>query len=167
VIALVRRDVPAVGVYAVLTVASVVLARRGVASIPHLCRGVRGILYLGHPGLTPEHLHRVLALRPGERILEIGPGVGHHALPTARALGPDGCIDVLDVQPAMLAALTARAQAQDVRNIVATPGSAHDLPYPDDTFDGAYLVTVLGEIPDSGPRARRAEARGAPLAGAS
>ena len=25
---------------------------------------------------------------------------------------------------------------------------ARELPFPDDTFDGAYLVTVLGEVPD-------------------
>jgi ubiquinone/menaquinone biosynthesis C-methylase UbiE len=27
-------------------------------------------------------------------------------------------------------------------------GDARELPYADDTFDAAYLVTVLGEIPD-------------------
>ena len=27
---------------------------------------------------------------PGERMLEIGPGIGHHALPTPVALGPSG-----------------------------------------------------------------------------
>jgi ubiquinone/menaquinone biosynthesis C-methylase UbiE len=81
-------------------------------------------------------------------MLEIGPGIGHHALPTAEALGPDGRLDVLDVQPEMLAALTARAEARGCRNVTATPGDAHALPYPDDAFDAAYLVTVLGEIPD-------------------
>jgi SAM-dependent methyltransferase len=148
VTALAIGDRTAAAVYAVLTIAGMLLARRWSrlypAPMPH---ALRGFLYLSHPGLSPRHLHRVLALRAGERMLEIGPGIGHHALPTAGALG-DGQLDVLDVQPEMLAALTARARSHGRRNIVATPGNAHALPYPDDTFDAAYLVTVLGEIPD-------------------
>ncbi len=33
-------------------------------------------------------------------------------------------------------------------NVEPTQGDARDLPYADASFDGAYLVTVLGEIPD-------------------
>ena len=105
------------------------------------------ILYLSHPGLSPEALQRVLEPREGERMLEIGPGIGHHALPMAEALGPSGRLDVLDVQPEMLAELGRRAQQQRVVNLVAREGDAEHPPYPDDCFDAAYLVTVLGEIP--------------------
>jgi ubiquinone/menaquinone biosynthesis C-methylase UbiE len=48
----------------------------------------------------------------------------------------------------MLAALAKRARARSVRNVVATIGDAQHLPYADHAFDGAYLVTVLGEVPD-------------------
>jgi SAM-dependent methyltransferase len=114
------------------------------APMPH---AMRWVLYLSHPGLSPDALHRVLKPRPDERMLEIGPGIGHHALPTAGALGPGGRLGVLDVQPEMLADLVRRAERRGVSNIVATEGDAQQLPYPDATFDGAYLVTVLGEIP--------------------
>lgn len=33
-------------------------------------------------------------------------------------------------------------------NVVATRGDARSMPYPADTFDAAYTVLVLGEIPD-------------------
>ena len=33
-------------------------------------------------------------------------------------------------------------------NVTATRGDARTLPYPDGAFDAAYLVGVLGEIPD-------------------
>jgi SAM-dependent methyltransferase len=114
------------------------------APMPHR---LSWILYLSHPGLSPDALHRVLEPRPGERMLEIGPGIGHHALPTAQALSPGGRLDVLDLQPEMLADLARRAEQRGVANIVAIEGDAQQLPYPDATFDGAYLVTVLGEIP--------------------
>lgn len=114
------------------------------APMPH---ALRWLLYLSHPGLSPRALHRVLEPRPAERMLEIGPGIGHHALPTAGVLGPAGRLDVLDVQPEMLADLARRAEQRALSNIVAAEGDAQKLPYPDATFDGAYLVTVLGEIP--------------------
>jgi ubiquinone/menaquinone biosynthesis C-methylase UbiE len=85
--------------------------------------------------------------RDGERVLEIGPGVGIYSLPIAAALGPSGVLDVVDVQAEMLADVLRRAEQAGVQNIVATHGDAQQLPYPDATFDAAYLISVLGEIP--------------------
>src|SRR4030067_1009294 len=90
----------------------------------------------------------VLKPRSGERILEIGPGVGVHAQAIAAALRPDGVLDVVDVQHAMLDPLTRRARRLGLTNIVATQGDARTLPYPAGTFHAAYLVGVLGEVPD-------------------
>jgi SAM-dependent methyltransferase len=135
--------------YAIVGGVATCLARRWSRLYPGpMPHRMRWILYLSHPGLSPRALHRVLAPQPGERLLEIGPGIGHHALPTAAVLGPTGRLDVLDVQPEMLRVLERRAAARGVGNVVPASGDAQRLPYPDATFDGAYLVTVLGEIPD-------------------
>ncbi len=80
-------------------------------------------------------------------MLEIGPGVGVHALPIALSLLPNGVLDVLDVQPEMLDELVRRAAKSGVTNIVAKQGDARRLPYPERAFDAAYLIGVLGEIP--------------------
>jgi SAM-dependent methyltransferase len=134
--------------YAAGTLVALALARRWSrlypAPMPH---ALRWILHLSHPGLSPRALHRVLAPRPGERMLEIGPGIGHHALPTARALGDGGRLDVIDLQPEMLESLRRRAEREGIANIVAAEGNAEQLPFEDASFDAAYLVTVLGEIP--------------------
>jgi ubiquinone/menaquinone biosynthesis C-methylase UbiE len=55
---------------------------------------------------------------------------------------------VVDVQAEMLADTRRRAERAGVHNIVATRGDAQRLAYPDATFDAAYLISVLGEIPD-------------------
>ena len=41
-----------------------------------------------------------------------------------------------------------RAKEQGVDNIVPNCADAHELPFADGSFDAAYLVTALGEIPD-------------------
>lgn len=97
---------------------------------------------------SPKNLRRILTPRSGQRILEVGPGVGVHALPIAAALRPDGVLDVLDVQQAMLDRLMVRATNRSLTNIVPTAADAQKLPYRDRTFDAAYLIGVLGEMPD-------------------
>jgi SAM-dependent methyltransferase len=94
-------------------------------------------------------LMRALAPRTGERILEIGPGLGQHAVEVAACLGPTGRVDILDVQQDMLDATATRAKRRGVSNIVGTLADSNEgLPYESATFDAAYVVTVLGEIPD-------------------
>ena len=48
----------------------------------------------------------------------------------------------------MLDHVMRRAEERGVQNIAPTLGDAQSLPYGDASFDAAYLVTVLGEIPD-------------------
>jgi len=100
-----------------------------------------------HPLITRPRLREALAPQAGERLLEVGPGTGYYALEVAGWIAP-GHLDVFDLQQEMLDHTLLRAEQRGVANIVALQGDARALPFSDDTFDGAYLVTVLGEIPD-------------------
>lgn len=110
---------------------------------------LRWVLWLPRGPQSPSGLISVLRPRSGERILEIGPGIGIHALPVAALLLPDGVLDALDVQAEMVAALERSAADRGLRNVVATRGDAQRLPYQDETFDAVYLMSVLGEVPDA------------------
>jgi ubiquinone/menaquinone biosynthesis C-methylase UbiE len=101
-----------------------------------------------HFGITRARLREVLEPRPGERLLEVGPGTGYYSLPVARDLEPGGRLDVFDIQQEMLDHTLRGARAEGIENIVPEQGDARRLPYEDGTFDGAFLVTVLGEIPN-------------------
>jgi ubiquinone/menaquinone biosynthesis C-methylase UbiE len=101
-----------------------------------------------HPFITRERLREILDPQPGERLLEVGPGTGYYALPVASWLAPGGTLEVLDVQREMLDHTLTRAAEQRVEGIVATEADAQSMPFSDASMDGAYLVTVLGEIPD-------------------
>lgn len=89
-----------------------------------------------------------LDLRPGMRVLDVGAGPGRLTIPAAKCVGPQGEVVALDVQAAMLDTLRARAAAQGLDNIrtIERPMSAGVLE--SDTFDRAWLVLVLGEIPN-------------------
>jgi SAM-dependent methyltransferase len=101
-----------------------------------------------HPLITRKRLGEILELQPGERVLEVGPGTGYYTLEVARWIGPGGRVDVLDVQREMLDHTLRSMAARGLGNVEATLGDACSMPYADATFDAAYLVTVLGEIPD-------------------
>lgn len=101
-----------------------------------------------HPFITRERLLAALNPRPGERILEVGPGTGYYTADVADAVGSTGKVDIFDLQPEMLAHTLRRTARRGLTNISATEGNAERLPYADEIFDGAYLVAVLGEIPD-------------------
>ena len=122
-----------------------VWSREDPGPMPH---GLRWVLYLPRGFQTASRLEAILRPRRGERMLEVGPGVGIHTLPIASSLAPSGVIDVLDAQQEMIADLMGRATRAGIGNIRAVRGDAQRLPYPDHSFDAAYLISVLGEVPD-------------------
>jgi protein-L-isoaspartate O-methyltransferase len=101
-----------------------------------------------HPLITRRRLREVLAPRPGERVLEVGPGTGYYSLDVAEWVSPGGRLDIFDLQQQMLDHTMRRAAERGLANVTPTQGDARQLPYPDAGFDAAYLTAVLGEIPD-------------------
>jgi SAM-dependent methyltransferase len=87
-------------------------------------------------------------IRPGATVLELGPGNGYFSIEAGRRLGDGGRIVCLDIQPPMLTDLHGRLTAAGVTNAHPVLGDAHHLPLADASVDVAFLVTVLGEIPD-------------------
>jgi SAM-dependent methyltransferase len=101
-----------------------------------------------HPLITRSRLREALAPSPGERLLEVGPGTGYYSLPVAEWLSPEGTLEIFDLQPEMLAHTQRSAEQRGLTNVVSTQGDARSLPFDQDRFDAAFLVTVLGEVPD-------------------
>lgn len=101
-----------------------------------------------HPFITRERLREALGEISGRRVLEVGPGTGYYTLPVAEWIGPDGRLDVFDLQQEMLDHTMRRAGEAGLGHVHPSQGDARTLPYEDATFDAAYLVTVLGEVPD-------------------
>ncbi len=101
-----------------------------------------------HPFITRSRLREILDPSQGERILEVGPGTGYYTLDVAECVGSEGSVEILDLQQEMLDHTMRRAAERGIANISPTEGEATAMPYDDGTFDAAFLVTTLGEIPN-------------------
>ena len=99
----------------------------------------------------PDQLIQRSGIKAGQRVLEIGCGSGAYTTFIARTVGPEGIVEALDIQPAMLAQLKKKLnlpENSDLQNINLHKASAYELPFEDESLDLAYMITVLAEIPD-------------------
>ena len=95
---------------------------------------------------------RAFRIAEGHTVLELGPGPGYLTVEASRAVGTAGRVICVDVQPSMLSILAERLREARATNARLVAGDAVRLPLADGCVDEAFLVTVLGEIPDR-PRA--------------
>ena len=89
-----------------------------------------------------------LGLRPGDRVLEIGPGPGRLLIPAARRVSPEGEAVGIDIQPGMIERLERRAREAGLTNLKAILGDATPPHVREASFDVVFLCAALGEIPD-------------------
>ncbi|HDD68872.1 MAG TPA: methyltransferase domain-containing protein [Candidatus Korarchaeota archaeon] len=97
----------------------------------------------------PEKVLNRAGILPGMRILELGPGGGFLTVEVANIVGEQGIVCCIDIQPEMIKTLRKKAKKLGLEErILEVVGDASYLPYPDRSFDIAYMVAVLGEIPE-------------------
>jgi ubiquinone/menaquinone biosynthesis C-methylase UbiE len=89
-----------------------------------------------------------LGLRPGQKVLEIGPGPGRLLIPAAKRVLPEGEAIGIEIQPAMIERLEAGAKRAGVINLREILGDAAQPHVPEASFDVVFLCTALGEITD-------------------
>jgi arsenite methyltransferase len=92
---------------------------------------------------------RVLALQPGERILDIGSGPGLLVAEMAEVVGQSGRVTGLEISDSMLALGRRRCADPSIRDRVAfVKADAVALPFPDGTFDVAVSTQVYEYVAD-------------------
>jgi ubiquinone/menaquinone biosynthesis C-methylase UbiE len=98
--------------------------------------------------LKPTGIVDKLGLAGSEHVLELGPGPGFFSVEIARRL-TDGRLELFDIQPEMLEMARRQLERAGLSDVGFTAGQASDgLPFPDNTFDVAFLAAVIGEVPD-------------------
>ncbi len=89
-----------------------------------------------------------LQIQPGMKVLDAGCGPGRVTLPLARAVGSTGQVLAVDLQPAMLEQVAAKARAQGLGNVRTQAAALGQGQLPAGEHDRAVIAAVLGEIPD-------------------
>ena len=88
----------------------------------------------------------LIAPKPGEAILDIGCGAGSLDRLLAQRVGGVNPITAIDVNPFWLREAEALAAEDGVGSMIRfLPGNAEAVPFPDNSFDAVFSVTVLEE----------------------
>src|SRR5215213_4159564 len=72
-----------------------------------------------------------LGIRPGMRVLELGPGVGVFSGEASRLIGPEGLLLCIDLQMGMLRPLQQLVRRAGLANVCVQAGDARSLPLAD------------------------------------
>lgn len=98
--------------------------------------------------IKPARIIDKLGLTGSERVLELGPGPGFFSVEIAHRL-TNGRLELFDIQPEMLEKARHQLERAGLTDVGFTTGQASDgFPFPDNTFDVAFLSAVIGEVPD-------------------
>jgi arsenite methyltransferase len=87
-----------------------------------------------------------LALKPGDRVLDVGSGPGHQVAQLSAVVGDAGRVEGVD--PAEDAIEIARSRCATLDNVRFHVGNASRLPYDDSTFDAVMSSQVFEYLDD-------------------
>ncbi len=74
-------------------------------------------------------------LAPGMTVLDVGSAHGEPGLAIAEAVGPRGQVTLTDIAPELLDLAAERARDMGLENVTTRVVDAHELPFPDGSFD--------------------------------
>ena len=110
---------------------------------PALGRAAKGVF---GPGMTDEKriARLLLALSPGDGVLDIACGTGNFTRDFARTVGPTGLVVGLDVSETMLARAVRDTRAAGLEDRTAyVRGDATEIPFRDRSFDAVCCFAAL------------------------
>ena len=110
---------------------------------------VAGPRWAGLAGYVEKRVERVndlllarSAVRPGEKVLEVGCGTGAATVPLAEAVGETGEVVGIDISEPMLTAARQRISRREQRNVILLHGDAQVYALAPERFD--LIVSRFG-----------------------
>ncbi len=93
-----------------------------------------------------ERVLNLLGIRPGQRVADIGAGLGYYTIRIARRLGPGGTIYANDVKSEYMDQLRARLAREQITGVQLILGLPRDPRLPAGSVDVAILSHMYHEI---------------------
>jgi SAM-dependent methyltransferase len=96
----------------------------------------------------PERVVEALGLHPGQTACDLGAGPGYFTLRLARAVGAEGHVYAVDVEPRILSSLRDNLEASGARNVTPVLGLADDPLLPPGSCDLILIVNTYHHFPE-------------------
>lgn len=94
----------------------------------------------------PDEVIKAMGLAGGETIADIGCGSGYYTRRLAKAVGPQGTVYAVDIQPEMIEIMKGLAKQEGLGNIVPVLGETASPRLPEASVDWILLVDVYHEF---------------------
>ncbi len=104
-------------------------------------------------GPFTERLFRDAGVGTGQRVLDVGSGVGDVALLAARLVGPSGTVTGVERDPNSVATASSRASAAGLANVRFIPGEVGSVKT-GEAFDAVVGRFIIEFLPDAGAEMR-------------
>ncbi len=89
---------------------------------------------------------RLLGIKPGMTVGDIGAGSGYYTVRLSRLVGPKGRVIAEDITPEYLAGLVKTVHENGLGNVTVGRGEPHDPRLPPGSLDAALMVHMYHEI---------------------
>ena len=96
----------------------------------------------------PDQVVRVLRLRRGERVADVGAGTGYFSIPVAKAVGPRGRVYAVDVARQMIDYVSERARREGLKQVVPILAPSNRPSLPDAGVDTIFIVNTYHHLDD-------------------
>ncbi len=89
-----------------------------------------------------------MQLKPGMKVVEIGPGKGSYTKAVAKRILPDGKVFAVDISERVIDHLKQIIEKEGIDNIIPKIEDAYNFTFSDQSFDRIFAVACLPEIPE-------------------
>jgi len=103
----------------------------------------------------PARVVELLGLEKGMTVADVGAGTGYFEPYLSRAVGPEGRVLAVDLEPDMVKWLDERARREGLANVRAVQADAADPKLPDGAVDRILVVDTWHHIDDRAAYARK------------
>ena len=96
----------------------------------------------------PEQLVAALGLRPGQCVADLGAGTGYFSRFLSAAVGRNGSVLAVDVEPSLIAHLRERSEREGTTNVTPVLASLDDPRLPPGSVDLVLIVDTYHHLDD-------------------
>jgi len=96
--------------------------------------------------LPVQAILNVIGVERSQVVADIGCGIGYFTFPLSEAVGNDGLVYALDIEPEMLEDIKSKTMEHNIKNIIPVVTQEYKLTLEDNSVGVAFLCTVMHEV---------------------